>query len=484
MSSKCSVCLVNAVVGAFGLLSASPAAVAVTPTPSTVITAPVGVMATPDPSTGNVLLAWYSVKGATGYAVSRSNNATQTPTVIATLSSTSLGYRDKQISSAGTYYYQVAAIAADGTRVQSPVVKAVVATPISPPSSQAAVATSVIAPATASPSTTLSSSSAAANTSLSSGTASTSPSSNQPTASSNTSASTTGAPGSAGAARGGMTCPNGNSTLISGRYVDCGDGTLIDTSTQLMWQKAITCGAQTFGNPLCVENQYTWSGASFGTTNINDGTLFTDFLAKLNGVVAGTGGNGLQQLGYYGDWRIPTLAELGSILNTSGCASGTPCIDPVFGPTQAAGYWTSTSWAGQPQPQLAWTVFFSNGDSGGFNKHNYSYCARAVRAGRSSTAAAPAAFGHTAVTSTRTGAASDPYCEVSEIKLLAGVLVPTNWVRADGSLLPISSYTALFSLIGTTYGGDARTTFALPDLRSAAPNPSAGYFMCINGASP
>ncbi|NEU33727.1 phage tail protein, partial [bacterium LRH843] len=42
---------------------------------------------------------------------------------------------------------------------------------------------------------------------------------------------------------------------------------------------------------------------------------------------------------------------------------------------------------------------------------------------------------------------------------------PRNWAAADGQLLAISSNTALFSLIGTIYGGDGRTTFALPDLR-------------------
>lgn len=46
---------------------------------------------------------------------------------------------------------------------------------------------------------------------------------------------------------------------------------------------------------------------------------------------------------------------------------------------------------------------------------------------------------------------------------------PRGWANADGQLLPISSYSALFSLLGTIYGGDGRTTFALPDLRSRVP---------------
>lgn len=46
---------------------------------------------------------------------------------------------------------------------------------------------------------------------------------------------------------------------------------------------------------------------------------------------------------------------------------------------------------------------------------------------------------------------------------------PIGWARCEGQLLPISSYSALFSLLGTTYGGDGRTTFALPDLRGRTP---------------
>lgn len=46
---------------------------------------------------------------------------------------------------------------------------------------------------------------------------------------------------------------------------------------------------------------------------------------------------------------------------------------------------------------------------------------------------------------------------------------PINWQACDGSLLPISEYDALFALIGTTYGGDGQTTFAVPDLRGRLP---------------
>jgi microcystin-dependent protein len=62
---------------------------------------------------------------------------------------------------------------------------------------------------------------------------------------------------------------------------------------------------------------------------------------------------------------------------------------------------------------------------------------------------------------------SEPF--IAEIKIFAGSFAPRNWAFCDGQLLPISQHTALFSLIGATYGGDGRTTTALPDLRGRAP---------------
>ncbi|HQY87009.1 MAG TPA: tail fiber protein [Tepidisphaeraceae bacterium] len=58
---------------------------------------------------------------------------------------------------------------------------------------------------------------------------------------------------------------------------------------------------------------------------------------------------------------------------------------------------------------------------------------------------------------------------VGEIQAFAGFTVPNGYLLAEGQLLQISQYTALFSLIGTTYGGDGQATFALPDLRERVP---------------
>lgn len=58
---------------------------------------------------------------------------------------------------------------------------------------------------------------------------------------------------------------------------------------------------------------------------------------------------------------------------------------------------------------------------------------------------------------------------IGEIRMFAGNFAPRNWALCDGQLLPIAQYNALFAILGTTYGGDGRTTFALPDLRGRFP---------------
>lgn len=62
---------------------------------------------------------------------------------------------------------------------------------------------------------------------------------------------------------------------------------------------------------------------------------------------------------------------------------------------------------------------------------------------------------------------AQPY--VGEIRQFAGNFAPAGWMFCEGQLLPISEYETLFNLIGTTYGGDGQSTFALPDLRGRLP---------------
>lgn len=58
---------------------------------------------------------------------------------------------------------------------------------------------------------------------------------------------------------------------------------------------------------------------------------------------------------------------------------------------------------------------------------------------------------------------------IGEVSMFAGNFAPRGWAFCEGQLLSIAQYTALFSILGTTYGGDGRTTFALPDLRGRIP---------------
>src|SRR3954451_21650341 len=62
---------------------------------------------------------------------------------------------------------------------------------------------------------------------------------------------------------------------------------------------------------------------------------------------------------------------------------------------------------------------------------------------------------------------SNPF--VAEIRIFAGSFAPSGWALCNGQLLPISQNTALFSLLGTNYRGDGRTTFGLPNLMGSAP---------------
>ena len=62
---------------------------------------------------------------------------------------------------------------------------------------------------------------------------------------------------------------------------------------------------------------------------------------------------------------------------------------------------------------------------------------------------------------------AQPY--VGEIRMFAGNFAPAGWMFCEGQLLPISENETLFVLIGTTYGGDGQSTFALPDLRGRLP---------------
>ncbi len=77
---------------------------------------------------------------------------------------------------------------------------------------------------------------------------------------------------------------------------------------------------------------------------------------------------------------------------------------------------------------------------------------------------------------------AQPY--VGEIRIFAGNFAPAGWMFCEGQLLPISEQETLFQLIGTTYGGDGQSTFALPDLRGRLPiHQGNGFILAETGGA-
>jgi microcystin-dependent protein len=73
---------------------------------------------------------------------------------------------------------------------------------------------------------------------------------------------------------------------------------------------------------------------------------------------------------------------------------------------------------------------------------------------------------------------------IGQIELFPYNFAPKSWMVCTGQLMSISQNTALFSLLGTTFGGDGKTTFALPDLQGKAPAPGLQYCIAIQGIYP
>lgn len=162
------------------------------------------------------------------------------------------------------------------------------------------------------------------------------------------------------------TCPSRDSAQ---RFVDNGDGTVTDHDTGLQWEKKDGAdGVYDFANPHDVDNLYSWSMFPAGTAP--DGTVFTDFLRRLNTCTSTGGAIATAAFGGHCDWRLPTITELQTILLAPYPCGTSPCIDPVFGPTGAFDYfywyWSSTTFAGVPPfggdpAAFAWGVSFEGG---------------------------------------------------------------------------------------------------------------------------
>ena len=154
------------------------------------------------------------------------------------------------------------------------------------------------------------------------------------------------------------------------RFVDHGDGTVTDTATGLMWEQKDDLGGIHDKDDL-----YTWSA----TESAADGSAFTTFLATLNDGASSDGSTISGCFAGHCDWRLPTSAELQTILLAPAPCGASPCIDPAFGPTKLAEYWSVTSSTDAP-PDGAWVVYFDNGSLAVDTKVFGSYV-RAVRGG-------------------------------------------------------------------------------------------------------
>ena len=164
-------------------------------------------------------------------------------------------------------------------------------------------------------------------------------------------------------------------------YTDNGDGTITDNCTGLMWEKKDDSGGL-----HDMDNPYTWSGASAGSTNVMDGTI-QDFIDELNDVAGG----GASCFAGYCDWRVPNRNELatlvdnelpaGPTINTAFNQCPAACsdvTDPACSCTSSSAYWSATTYA--PGPSLAWGVVFVNGGTDYYIKGNGTHV-RAVRSG-------------------------------------------------------------------------------------------------------
>jgi len=154
------------------------------------------------------------------------------------------------------------------------------------------------------------------------------------------------------------------------RYLDLSP-TVFDLDTLLEWQKSTDDG-----DPVLDKDEtFTWSA----TGTKPDGEVYVDFLGGLNACEAATGGGPITG-GFEGhcDWRLPTIVELQTILLEPFPCGTSPCIDPIFGPTAASFYWSSTSDANDPD--FAWSVSFVDGGVGTGGKGGFH--TRAVRGGR------------------------------------------------------------------------------------------------------
>jgi hypothetical protein len=172
-------------------------------------------------------------------------------------------------------------------------------------------------------------------------------------------------------------------TVVTERFEDLGK-TVLDHLTGLEWEKKVSSPSNSIHY---YANTYTWSLGAMGSPPVYppNGTAFTTFLAGLNaGPCVGSSPDGTTvdpgqdcSFAAHGDWRLPTISELRSILD---CTNAN-CIPPIFGPTQGNIYWSSSMDSGNAGN--AWAVPFSSGEPAALSSSVLvAYYVRVVRTNR------------------------------------------------------------------------------------------------------
>ena len=155
------------------------------------------------------------------------------------------------------------------------------------------------------------------------------------------------------------------------------EGTVYDTTTGLLWELKSPAGTDDVHD---VANTYSWSISLTGNEGLANGTVFTSFLATLNGGDYYDPSLGLivnsdptSCFADHCDWRLPSIAELAGITDRR-----PDSIDPVFKPNEPF-YWSASTLAGNPNN--AWEMVFRAGGTETNQPKNFSFSARAVRSG-------------------------------------------------------------------------------------------------------
>ena len=219
-----------------------------------------------------------------------------------------------------------------------------------------------------------------------------------PTTSSTTSTSTSSTTSTSTSTTTSTTVPCTSAPAVSGCFTDLGDCTILDTCTGLQWEQKLTTGGLHH-----VDNRYPWAGKCGGNpmflcqpnaaaaatcmAHAEGGTYGCDECAsgtcevEVDDVPTITVWEWIDRLNDYrlaghDDWRLPREAglsptgdrELESILLAPHPCGTSPCIDPIFGPTPSAAYWSATTTPANPDD--AWFVYFGDGGWGNDGKRN------------------------------------------------------------------------------------------------------------------